>query len=145
MERTFDQYLTDTLPICKKENGWWLLAIPVRFMGGNHDISCMKTYPTTMGIGYLVAFDRMGEAIDIAYSFTIKKDGAFNSYNLIGDTDEAIYLKAVMMHLATIIKGLEETYPEMEVELEDPIELDISPLNVDIKVYIDMLTDKEVI
>jgi hypothetical protein len=112
-EKLVDKILdpTTVLPIQRKENGWWLMAIPCEINGHMHEISCMSRYKTKFGnYGYRFVLDRYTEEIDMALSFTIGNDGGIFSYNDFSATFSNILLKirAVVDVLETEFEGTEE-------------------------------------
>lgn len=139
---TFDQYIDPevVLPLTAKEEGWWLFAVPVTFLGTNHEISAMKISETRNGKRLLVAFDRYSDGtIDMAQSFIINKDDELNTYDVFTK-----YVSDVLKYLAKLILGLEEQYPDENVNLEDePIFLDVpEPAQPDRKYLIDRFIAK---
>jgi hypothetical protein len=125
----------------KKEEGWWLLAVPVRYSGELHEISSIKVSETSTGKRFLVGFDVKTESPvpEVAHSFVIS-NGNLRTYGIFSD-----YVSEVLFFLGTLILELEEKYPEEEVDLEEmgeSVYLDIPEPKNDRKIWIDRAIDE---
>lgn len=111
-EYTFDEYLDGRieLPITAKEDGWWLLAIPVPFLGKWHELSAVKKTENR----FMFAMDRYAEEIDCAFSFIIDK-GNLKTYNMFSKE-----LRDVLLKVALTVSKLDAIYQdEKDVDLFD--------------------------